>query len=210
MKIPSLMKKIDKALFNNLEKVQTSTGYNKFLDFYSGLEDSQQKIIKHISVMSVIIIPLLIVLLFMKSNSNAQAQLDLRTSIITKANSLIQAKSSVRSLSRVYFGDSFVDSEGSFKSKITGLLNIAGVDASKIKMSGFEKTEQASLITKIKADIKFDNLSNEELFNSLIQFTRKSKVRIDEINIQKDQESSMLRGIMSVHYFSKALENTNE
>lgn len=200
----SFMKKIDSLIFKEIAKLENSESYQKVSDLYSSFEDNVQKIVKSCIMLAVIVVPLLLVLLFKFSNNSLNDELNLKKDLIISANTLIKSKNEIKRVSRVQIGKQFVESSEEIKKNVLGMLNLAGVDSSKVKISNIDITPEASLITKVKADVKFDGMSNNDIFSFLTNLTSKLKIRIDEISLKKNDSTKLLDGVFTMNYFSKA------
>lgn len=55
-KVP-LFKKLDKALFAQIDKFKSTPNYNLIQDFYNSLEEEQQKVFKAIVILCLFLIP---------------------------------------------------------------------------------------------------------------------------------------------------------
>ena len=204
MKNISIMSKIDKLVLNEITKIENTEGYQKLSDSFSALEENVQRALKIAIMALVIIIPLLFLLLINSSNNSLSEEVNIKKELIESTNSLIKSKNDIKRTARFNLSPEFVETSSEIKQKILGMLNITGVDSTKVKISNIEVTPEASLITKIKADVKFDGMDNNELFNFVKNLSMRLKVRIDEISIKKNETSKLLDGLFSIHYISKA------
>ena len=204
MKNISIMSKIDKLVLNEITKIENTEGYQKLSDSFSALEENVQRALKIAIMALVIIIPLLFLLLINSSNNSLSEEVNIKKELIESTNSLIKSKNDIKRTARFNLSPEFVETSSEIKQKILGMLNITGVDSTKVKISNIEVTPEASLITKIKADVKFDGMDNNELFNFVKNLSMRLKVRIDEISIKKNETSKLLDGLFTIHYISKA------
>lgn len=204
MKKLNLMQKVDSFIYNEIEKLETNEGYQKLSDSFSALEENVQKAVKIIIMISIIAIPALIILLIKSSNTSLQNEVEIKKDLVISANSLIRSKNDIKRTSRFNLSPDFVDTSSEIKQKVLGMLNITGIDSTKVKISGIDITPEANLITKIKADVKFDNMDNNELFNFIKNLSMRLKVRVDEVSIKKNSTTNLLDGVFTIHYLSKA------
>lgn len=200
----SIMKKLDILIFKEINKLENSDNYQKVSELYSSLEDNVQKIVKACIMAVVIILPLIFVFIFKLSNNSLIDELGLKKDLITSANTFIKSKNDIKRKSRFHIGKQFVESSEEIKKNVQGMLNLAGVDSSKVKISNIDITSEAALITKVKADVKFDSMSNDDIFSFLTNLSSKLKIRIDEISIKKNDSTKLLDGVFTMNYFSKA------
>lgn len=203
----SVMKSIDTLLNKEILKLQDNENFEKISNSFSMLEDKEQKIIKLLLVFFVIAAPLLFVFIFKSSNNSLLEELKIKEELILKANTLVRSKSDLKISNRTLLGNDFVESESLLKTKISGMLNISGIDASKVKISNIQINPEVNLLTSIKADIKFDSLDNKDFFNFIKNLSDKLRIRVDELSVQKNTKSNLLDGILTIQYLSKADPN---
>lgn len=204
MSNPSPMQKIDSAILQQINKFESSENYQKASDFYSALEDNAQTALKSALMAFVILVPLLVVIIFKSFNKGLIAEVGLKKDLIISANTLIKSKNEIKRASQKQLARKFVESADEIKKTILGMLNLAGVDSSKVKISNIDITSEVSLITKVKSDVKFDAMSNDDLFSFIKNLSTKQKVKIDEISIKKNATTNLLDGVFTMHYYSKA------
>lgn len=200
----SPMQKLDSAILVQLKKLQNSENYQKISETYSSLEESVQRIVKALLMLLVFIIPLFVVMMFKSSNNKLLVDTNVKKDLIISANTLIKSKNEIKRASTKQLARQFIESPEEIKKIILGMLNLAGVDSNKVKISNVEVTPEASLITKVKADVKFDAMSNDDIFNFIKNLSTKQKIRIDEISIKKNDSTHLLDGVFTMYYFSKA------
>lgn len=200
----SPMQKIDTAILKQINKLENSDGYQKASEAYSALEDNVQRVVKIVLMILVIAIPLLFIMILKSSNSSLLDEVNIKKDLIISSNTLIKSKNAIRRASSKQLARQFVESSDEIKKTVLGMLNLAGVDSSKVKISNVDVTPEASLITKVKADVKFDGMSNDDIFNFLKNLSQKQKIRIDELSIKKNATSNLLDGVFTMYYFSKA------
>ena len=204
MKNISIMSKIDKLVLNEITKLENTEGYQKLSDSFSALEENVQRTLKVAIMVLVIIIPLLFLLIINSSNNSLSEEVSIKKELIKSTNSLVKSKNDIKRTARFNLSPEFVETSSDIKQKVLGMLNITGVDSTKVKISNIEVIPEASLITKIKADVKFDGMDNTDLFNFIKNLSMRLKVRIDEISIKKNETSKLLDGLFTIHYISKA------
>ena len=177
-----LFKIIDEAIFEKLDYLQNHPRYIRMTDAYSNLEENIQDLIKAALMLIVTIVPILISMIFISSNSSLKEKLIAKEQIMDVANELIQKRSLVTSQGRKILGPTYVDSEGSLKNKISSLLSMSSIEMSKV------------------------NINN--IFAAFNSLTARGKMRIDEVSIRKSESDNLLDGMMTLIYYSK--DNSTE
>ena len=202
-----IFQKVDAFVFQKIDELQNHPEYQKVADAYSNLEENVQELIKAALMILLTIIPLIIFLIFLSSNSSLKQDFAVKEEIIQVANELIQKKAIMTSEERKILGSSYINGEGALKNKITSLLSMSSIDTSKIKINNFDSQELDGFITKVKSDIGFRDLSSQDIFAIFNSITARGKMRVDEVSIRKSSNDNLLDGMLTVLYYSKEAAN---
>lgn len=202
-----IFKRIDAFVFQKIDELQNHPEYQKVADTYSNLEENVQEIIKASLMILLTVIPLVVFLIFLSSNSSLKQDFAVKEDIINVANELIQKKAIITSEERKILGSSFINGEAALKNKITSLLSMSSVDTTKIKINNFDSQEVDGSITRVKSDIGFRDLSSQEIFAIFNSVTARGKMRVDEVSIRKSSSDNLLDGMLTVMYYSKEAAN---
>lgn len=208
MRSIKLMKKIDSILFKKIDDLLLMSEFQKITDSYSQLEEKYQDIIKLLMGISLIFIPLAIIGAFSLINDSLQEELQLKEEIIVNANEIIQKESSLKREQKMILGNSTIETQSKLRQKVSNQLSRLGIDISKINVSNFESIDLNANIIQAQMDVKFDGLTNDQLFSALANLVQKEKMRIDSFSVKKNSNSNLLDGIFTVYYFSKLKEET--
>jgi hypothetical protein len=208
MRSIKLMKKIDSILFKKIDDLLLMSEFQKITDSYSQLEEKYQDIIKLLMGISLIFIPLAIIGAFSLINDSLQEELQLKEEIIVNANEIIQKESSLKREQKMILGNSTIETQSKLRQKVSNQLSRLGIDISKINVSNFESLDLNANIIQAQMDVKFDGLTNDQLFSALANLVQKEKMRIDSFSVKKNSDSNLLDGIFTVYYFSKLKEET--
>lgn len=207
MKHLELSKKIDTFVFEKIDELQNQPEYQKIADSYSNLDENIQELIKTGLMALITVIPLIIFLYILNSNSSLKKEFTTKENVINVANELIQKKSIITNKERKILGTSFINSESALKNKITSLFSMSSIDTTKIKINNFNSEELDDFITKVKSDIKFRDITSQELYAMLNTMTARGKMRVEEVSIRKSSSDNLLDGMLTIHYYSKEMTN---
>lgn len=196
----SIMKPVDRFLIENIDKLVETPEYQKMLDTYNSWEDKVQSAFKGLLLFIIVLIPLTIIMIFWMMNSSAKNRLATAEQIIETGNSIISTSSQVRSISSRYFGKP-ISTKSNFERELAGSLPSQGIDSSKILIGDFDLNDVEG-VNELSAELKFSELSSQNLFGLLNILTIRQKMKIDEINIKKNTTSNLLEGTLSVLHFS--------
>lgn len=186
----SPFKKIDRTIFEQIDKFKTTPNYTVLTDFYNNLEEEQQKIFKGSIILVFILIPLLLLSVLWWQNQTVREDYELRMSIMTQAQRIIGESRGVTAISPEIISQNPIDSEDMLTSRISG----TGIDINKINRGEFLTTNISEKIFQTEAVINFSNLSTDELMNMLGGLIRQEKMRISEVTINRNPDSGLLIG----------------
>lgn len=204
-----LFKKIDRELFERIDKFKLTPGYNNIQDFYNGMEEEQQKVFKALVLLVLFTIPLLLLGLLTWQNNNVKKDLETRVSLISKANEIIGQRQSLRDVSPAVLSENPIDGESMMTSRLSNLLTSMSMDLSKIKVSNYNGELTGGSIMRSEADFQFNNLSTDELMNIFRTMIQREKFRIQSVDIKRNAETNLLQGQFHAIHFGNA-QNVEE
>lgn len=202
-KIP-YFKKIDRAIFDRIDKFKLTPGYNNLQDFYNGLEEEQQKVFKALVVFLIFILPAIFLGLISWQNNALKADMETRVALISKANEIIGQRQSLRDISPNILSDNPIDGDSMMTSRLSNLLSSLGLDLSKIQVDNYAGELTSGTIQRAEADFKFSNLSTDELVNIFTGMIQREKFRIQSVNITRNSETNLLQGQFHAVHFGNA------
>lgn len=205
-KVP-LFKKLDKALFAQIDKFKSTPNYNLIQDFYNSLEEEQQKVFKAIVILCLFLIPSMGMGFIYWQNGKLTEDLNLRKSIIAKANEIIGQSQGLRDVSPQIVSQSPIDSSSMMTSRLSNLLSGGGVDLSKIQVGEFASDPITGTVMKSEATFSFSNFSTDELMNTFTVMIQREKFRIQSVNINRNSETELLQGNFHAIHYSAVSQN---
>lgn len=199
-----LFKKIDRAVFEKIDKFKLSPGYNNIQDFYNGLDEDKQKLFKGGVILGMFVIPSLLFGLMLWQNNNLKQDLETRVALINKANEIIGQKISLREVSPNVLSDSPIDGQSMMNSRLSNILAQMNIDLSKLQVTNYEGNMASGSIMRSEADFQFSNMSTDELMNVFTAMIQREKFRIQSVDISRNNETNMLKGQFHAIHFSNA------
>jgi hypothetical protein len=199
-----LFKKIDRGVFDRIDKFKLTPGYNNIQDFFNGLEEEQQKIFKAGVILTIFLIPMLLLGVMLWGNNKMKADMEMRVALISKANEILGQKSSIADVSPNIISDNPIDGESMMSSRLSNLLSGAGVDLSKIQVNNYNGEMASGSIMRSEADFQFSNVSTDELMNIFTNMILREKFRIQSVNIIRNAETNLLQGQFHAIHFGNA------
>lgn len=208
-KVP-LFKRIDQSVFDSLDKFKQTPNYTGIQDFYNGLEEEQQKVLKAGIIMGLLVLPLLFLTFIWWQNSSLKADLELRKQIISKANEILGQKQGLQDVKFGIISGNPIDSDSMMVSRLSTLLGGAAIDMNKIQVREFKANPVSNEVMKTEANFTFNNFSTDELMNLLSAMIQREKFRISEISITRNPQTNFLQGKFHAIHFSNVVPGGEE
>ncbi len=202
-KIP-LFKKIDRAVFERIDKFKLTPGYNNIQDFYNGLEEEQQKVFKAAVVVLIFFIPAMFLGLVWWQNAALKTDMGTRIALISKANEIIGQRQGLLEISPNILSDNPIDGQSMMSSRLSNLLSSMAVDLSKIQVNNYNGELTSGTIQRAEADFQFSNLSTDELMNIFTTMIQREKFRIQSVDIKRNNDTNLLQGQFHAIHFGNA------
>ena len=133
----TLFRKVDQYLFEKIDIMKKSPGYQNFQDTFQALDEEQQKLAKLVVTVLMFAIPAIFIFTFWATNYSLQSDLDLRKKIVNRAQEIIKQQKRTESLTSTLLSSDVVDSQDTLNSVIITYLNGTGIDLSKFKINDF-------------------------------------------------------------------------
>lgn len=199
-------KKIDREIFERLDKFKLTPSYGNIQDFYNSMEEEQQRLFKGGVILALFLVPALLLAFLAWQNNSLKEDLNTRISLISKANEIIGQKQGIKRVSPGVLSDNPIDGASMMSSRLSNLLSSIGMDLSKIKVSNYGNEMISDTIMRAEADFAFNNVSTDELMNIFTSMITREKFRIQSVNIKRNADSNLLQGQFHAIHFSNAAE----
>lgn len=199
-----VFKKVDRAVFERIDKFKLTPGYNGIQDFYNGLEEEQQRVFKGAVILAIFLIPAMLISFLLWRNNSLKEDMATRIALINKASEIIGQKQGLRDISPNVLSDNPIDGASMMTSRLSNLLSSIAVDLSKIQVSNYTGEMTSGTIMRSEADFAFTNLSTDELMNIFSNMIQREKFRIQSVDITRNAETNLLKGQFHAIHFSNA------
>lgn len=197
-----LFKKIDRSVFEQIDKFKLSPNYAQVQDFYNGLDEEQQKLFKAGVNAVLVLLPLLILGVLWWQNYQLREDLEVRATIMQKAQEIIGQKQSMSNVAPQILSQNPIDSAAMMTSRLSGVLSASGVDTAKVNVSNFSSSSISSNVMRSEADVAFSNLTTDELVNLFTSLIQREKFRIESVDIRRSADTNLLTGQFHAIHFS--------
>jgi hypothetical protein len=187
------LKKMDRAIFDQIDKFKTTPNYTAITDVYNNLEEEQQKVLKGGIILVMFLIPFLILSFLWWQNKNIREDFEIRMTIMNKAQQIIGESQGVTAISPQIISQNPIDSEEMLTSRISNAIS-GSMDTNKISRGEFVTTNVSEKIFQTEAVINFSNVSGDELINLFSGIISREKMRISEVTINRNPDTGLLIG----------------
>lgn len=205
-----ILKKVDKAVFEQVDKFKLTPNYTALQDFYNGLDEEQQKIFKAALNLVLVLLPLLFLGFLFWQNLNLQKEYDLRKGMLEKAQTIIGQKQSLQNAGPRILSMRPIDSDSMMTSRLSNTLSQGGIDTSKVRISNFSSTSISETVFRSEADIGFTGLTTIQLMNAFTTLIQRERFRISSVDISRNSETNLLNGQFHAIHFSLVTPQEDE
>lgn len=199
-------KKIDREIFERLDKFKLTPSYGNIQDFYNSMEEEQQRLFKGGVILALFLVPAILLAFLAWQNNSLKDDLSTRIALISKANEIIGQKQGIKRVSPGVLSENPIDGASMMSSRLSNLLSSIGMDLSKIQVSNYANEMISDTIMRAEADFAFNNVSTDELMNIFTSMITREKFRIQSVDIKRNAESNLLQGQFHAIHFSNAEE----
>ncbi len=199
-KIP-YFKRMDRAIFDQIDKFKTTPNYTAVTDVYNNLEEEQQRVFKGAIILVMFLIPFVILTFLWWQNKTIREDFEIRMTIMNKAQQIIGESQGVTAISPEIISQNPIDSEGMLTSRISNAVS-GGMDTNKLSRGEFITTNISEKIFQTEAVLNFTNVSTDELVNLFSGIISREKMRISEVTINRNADTGLLFGNFRVIHLS--------
>lgn len=198
-----VLKKLDQAIFTQVDEFKKTSAHSQILEFYGGLEDEGQKLFKWILLLATVAIPFLLFVVLWFQNSRIEAELNSRIALVERMQQIITQNTEVGGLATSIAAPSAFTSEDELTDRVTNSLRAATIDVSKVRISNFTSDAISPLLTRSEADFKFEGLTTDQLVGMFTMLLQRERFRVSAVEIQRNSGSNLLDGTFHAIHFGE-------
>lgn len=195
-------KKVDREIFERLDKFKLTPSYNSLQDFYNSMEEEQQRLFKALIIFTLFFIPLCGLGFIAWQNNNLKDDLKIRVALVSKANEVIGHKQGLENVGPSVLSTNPIESESMMTSRLSNLISAIGLDLSKIQVSNYASELISDGIMRSEADFSFTNISTDELTNLFSSMISREKFKVQSVKISRNADTNLLQGQFHAIHFS--------
>lgn len=197
-----LFEKIDNALLGQYEQINKSSLYQKVIDVFSSLTDSEQKIVNTVASIVAITLPILIIILLFFSNYSIKNNVSEQEETIREINAYLQNKQELSIINKSFVTHSTLDTKSKLQSKLKSILRLNNINLSSLKIKDFDLSDNNSKMSDIRSLLEFKKFTTIELTNFLKRVLSNENMRVNKLKITKNKKQNLLNGNIEISYFT--------
>ena len=194
--------KIDNALFGQYEQINKTSFYQKVIDIFSSLTDSEQKIVNTISSIVAITLPILLIVLLFFSNYSIKNNISEQEQTIREINDYLQKKQELSIINKSFVTQGVLNTKSKLQSKMKSILRLNNINLSSLKIKDFNLNDNNSKISDIRSMLEFNKFTTIDLTNFLKRVLSKENMRVNKLKITKNKKDNLLNGNIEISYFT--------
>ncbi len=197
-----IFEKIDNALLGQYQQINKSSFYQKILDVFSSLTDSEQKAVNIILSLAAITVPMIIIVFLFISNYSLKNNISEQNETISEINNYFNKKQELSIINKSFVTQGNLESKSKLQSKLKSILRLNNINLSSLKIKNFDLSNNNSKISDIKSLLEFNKFTTVDLTNFLKRILSKENMRVNKLKITKDIKDNLLKGNIEISYFT--------
>lgn len=189
----NIFMRVDQWIFERISDLKETVPYQKFQDILSNMDEEVRAKVAPILVIFLFVIPVPIIGVFWKLNSNFKEQLKTKQEIINKASFFLGQKQEVsNALAQIDPNGPF--SQDQFKSRITGQATGHRINASKLTIQNIAVNPISTDLAEVSGQILFKELAHNQFSSLLDILTAREGLSISGLEINALKQEKLLSG----------------
>ncbi len=190
----SLFKKIDSAIFKQIDGLRTDPSFSKVSDFLNNFSEQESRVIQQILSFLFLLIPYLFVLILFISNYQTKKEISLKKQVIEEFDILNSNRENLLATGPQFLANSAIQSQSDIENRVRNILSSNSIDQSKISIKNFDVALSTSTFTKTFSTISFNKFGTNDFNSFLKNIIDLEKFKISKIKMSRDMELELLQG----------------
>lgn len=195
--------KIDEFIFQKIDLLKNDSSFQKFNEYMTALEDSEQKIIAQVVTFAALIFPFIFVLTLWWGNHKTKATIEVKNQILEQIAQLNGSKETLSTVSATYVSPSAIVSREDLEQKMVSLLSTSDIGQTKVQVLSYNQLSTSSSISKVEAEVHFKDFGTQDFSNFMSALVEKEKFKVMRINLVKDK-NNLLKGDVSLMHLGRS------
>lgn len=198
-----ITKHIDDFIFKQLDAFKESEAKTKINEVLNTLTEQQHKMFSQIGSFILVLIPFVILLSIIISNSFIRSEINTKKEIISEIFYYNSKKSEVENVGRQIISPHNIKNTSDLNSRLKRIASQKGIPSESIQVVNFESLERSGAIEKSEATIKVSDLTSKNLSDLLQRMLDSEKLKIYEMSLMRNEELSLIEGSIKFTHYAK-------
>ncbi|MDH5580518.1 MAG: hypothetical protein OEY33_01305 [Bdellovibrionales bacterium] len=203
MEEKSILKKIDEFLFKSIDNLLAKPELQNTFDQLSSLDEEVQKFINQALSVIFVLLPIVGFSYVVYKNYEISQTVENKRLIMNSISSFLEKSSESHKLQTEVLSKSMIKSKNDFESRLLGLFPSGTLPPKSLEFVNFRQHSPTKNLTQSNVDIIIKGITPELLTSLTDKLINREKVKIAQVQIEKDPKTSLLKGKMHVIHFGK-------
>ena len=201
-----ITKHVDDFIFKQLDIFKESEAKSKINDTLNSLTEQQHKIFSQVGSFILILIPFVILVSVMISNSMLKSEISLKKEILTEVNYFNSKKAEVENVGRQIISPHSIKNSGELNNRLQRITRQRGISSDSVKVVSFDSLEKSGAIEKSEATIRVYKLTSKNLADLLQRLLDSEKLKIYQMDLKRDDKLSLIEGSIKFTHYAKVMK----
>lgn len=190
----SFFKKIDTAIFKQLDQLKNDPNFNKISDTFTTLSEQESRAIQQIMAFGAILAPFLIAGFLFWGNYQTKKTLNLKKQVLEEFEVLNSNRSNLLAQGPSLLAPTSLQGQSDLENRVRNVLSSNSIEQSKVSVVSFDVGLSSSTFTKSTSLIQFNKFGTQD-FNLLLRnLIEMEKFKVSRVKMKKDSETDLLLG----------------
>jgi hypothetical protein len=198
-----IFKAVDEFMFKIVDEFSALAPIRKINDELEALPEQQQKIINQVLSFIFILIPTVFVISMFLTNQSLRETNRLRSKVLQLyVQNNIQG-SQLGSIGQNLIGPTTLENSNDFQQIVRSIQSSRSINVNSVNISHFENVSVGSDLQQSIVGLSFSELTTQDLTILITDLIQRQRVKIQAIEVEKNQTTRFLQGSIEVISFSR-------
>lgn len=194
---------IDQAIFNQIDQMKNDPNIAKITDSLNAMDDKSQRLASGAISATVILLPVILVSVYFYLNQSLRSSIQIKEDIIAQVAEIDKHNRQLTQISQSSIGAQAFEDRAQLEQRLRILLSQNQIDASKVNVIDFNQINSTEMTISSESKIEISRFANQDLSKFLRGLLEREKFKIQDINLNKDTESNLLNGSLTLLHIGK-------
>ncbi len=202
----SPFKKIDDSIFKAIDDFQETPTYSKLTEPLEELDETAKNYLGYGIGIAIVLAPLIIVAYLVFRNAELREELELKEATLISAQEFLERREQIDQAARSLISQTVFSNQNQVREEFSNHLQSMGLPGDTITLIGFKQENLSTSMIQTQVNISFKDIALNELMRLFNLLGGRSKFKIDYLSIDRDPNSTLLKGKFGIVHFGKLVE----